>query len=110
MSSSQAVAITNPEKVLFPAYGLTKGDLVEYYRRIASVLLPHLRERPLSLERFPNGIGSEGFFQKRASPNIPDWIDTVSLAKQNGRVRYVVCNNAQALTYLANQAVITPHT
>jgi len=106
----ESVAITRPEKVLFPKDEITKADLAEYYRQIAPVMLSHLKGRPISMERYPDGIEREGFFQKKASDYYPDWIKTVSLPKQSGMVRYVVCEDAATLVYLANQAVITPHT
>jgi bifunctional non-homologous end joining protein LigD len=73
-------------------------------------MLPHLRERPIAMERYPDGIHGQKFFQKNASAYYPAWIKTVSLPKQNGTVRHVVCDDAATLIYLANQAVITPHT
>jgi bifunctional non-homologous end joining protein LigD len=104
------VEITRPEKVLFPNDGITKRELVEYYQHIAPAMLPHLRGRPVAMERYPDGIESQGFFQKEAPPYYPKWIKTVSLKKKNGVVRHVVCDDAATLAYLANQAVITPHT
>jgi bifunctional non-homologous end joining protein LigD len=105
----QSVPITHPNKILFPNDGITKRELVEYYREIAAVMLPYLRGRAISMQRFPDGIAETGFFQKEASPYYPEWIKTVSLPKHGGSVRYVVCENAVTLVYLANQAVITPH-
>ena len=102
--------IQRPEKVLFPKSGITKGELVEYYERIAPAMLPYTRERPISMERYPDGITGQGFFQKKAGPYFPEWIPTASLAKQNGTVRYVVGDDTATLVYLAGQAVITPHT
>ncbi len=107
---SQVVAITRPEKILFPKDGITKGELVDYYERIAPVMLPYLKGRPVSMERYPDGIAGEGFYQKKAGQYFPDWIKTVSLAKQNGEVRHVICDDAATLVYLASQAVVTPHT
>jgi bifunctional non-homologous end joining protein LigD len=104
------VEITRRDKVLFPKGGITKGELVDYYQRIAKTMLPHLRGRPISMERYPDGITSEGFYQKKTSPYYPEWIHTATLAKQNGSVRHVICDDAATLVYLANQAVITPHT
>ncbi len=103
------IALSNADKVLFPESGLTKGDLVDYYRRIADVALPHLRGRPLSLQRFPDGIGSHGFFQKDRPDYFPAWIEGKALSKEDGSVTYVVADNAATLVYLANQACITPH-
>jgi bifunctional non-homologous end joining protein LigD len=106
----QLLEITRPEKVLFPNDGITKRELVEYYERIASTMLPYLRGRPIAMERYPDGIVGQGFFQKKAGPYFPDWLKTASLAKQNGAVRHVICDDAATLVYLASQAVITPHT
>ena len=102
--------ITRPEKVLFPKDGITKGELVEYYERIAPTMLPYLQGRPIAMERYPDGITKEGFFQKKAGPYFPDWVPTAVLDKQNGTVRHVICDDAATLVYLAGQAVITPHT
>lgn len=103
------VEITRPAKVLFPEDGITKRDLIEYYRRIASWILPHLRDRPLALERYPDGIDEPGFFQKAAASYYPAWIRTVTVKKAGGTVRHVVCDDAATLVYLANQACVTPH-
>ena len=103
------IEISRPEKVLFPADGITKGDLVEYYARIAPRMLPHLRDRPLTLERYPNGIATKRFFQKEASSYFPKWIRRVTVPKVGGTVTHVVCNDTATLVYLANQACVTPH-
>jgi bifunctional non-homologous end joining protein LigD len=103
-------AITRPEKVLFPKDGITKGDLVDYYRRVAPTMLPWLKGRPVSMERYPDGITGEGFFQKKAGQYFPAWIPTAVLAKQGGSVRHVIAEDAATLVYLAGQAVVTPHT
>jgi bifunctional non-homologous end joining protein LigD len=107
---SHTVEISNADKVLFPEDGITKGDVVEYYRRIAPKMLPHLRGRPLALHRFPDGVKGEGFFQKTAPDYFPDWIETVDLERERGgTVRHVVCNDAATLVYLADQAVLVLH-
>jgi bifunctional non-homologous end joining protein LigD len=107
---SHTVEVSNADKVLFPDDGITKGDVVEYYRRIAPQMIPHLRGRPLALHRFPNGIKGEGFFQKTAPDYFPDWIETVTLRRERGgTVRHVVCNDAATLVYLADQAVLVLH-
>ena len=103
------IEISRPEKVLFPADGITKGDLVEYYARIAPRMLPHLRDRPLTLERYPNGIQTKRFFQKEVSSYFPSWIRTVTVQKVGGTVTHVICNDTATLVYLANQACVTPH-
>src|SRR5947208_16546645 len=103
------VSRTHPERVLFPQDGITKGDLVDYYLAVSSVMLPHVEERPLHMQRFPRGIEAEGFIQKEAPDFYPDWITRVNVEKEGGRLTQVVCENAATLAYLANQACITPH-
>jgi bifunctional non-homologous end joining protein LigD len=103
------VEITRPAKVLFPADGINKGDLIDYYCRIAPWMLPHLRDRPLAMERYPDGIDKPSFFQKAVPSYFPDWIKRVAVKKAGGTITHVVCNNEETLVYLANQACITPH-
>ena len=103
------IEISRPEKVLFPADGITKGELIEYYARIAPRMVPHLRDRPLTLERYPNGITGKRFFQKEVSSYFPKWIRTVTVEKIGGTVNHVVCNDTATLVYIANQACVTPH-
>jgi bifunctional non-homologous end joining protein LigD len=107
---SHTVEVSNADKVLFPDDRITKGDVVDYYRRVADQMVPHLKSRPLALHRFPNGIKREGFFQKSAPDYFPDWIETVKLERERGgNVEHVVCNDAATLVYLADQAVLVPH-
>lgn len=103
------IEITRPEKILFPEDGITKGELIDYYARIAPRILPHLRDRPLTLERYPDGIHKQRFFQKEASSYFPQWIRRATVKKVGGTVSHVVCNDSATLVYLANQACITPH-
>ncbi len=103
------VEISHPEKVMFPDAGITKGDLVDYYRRVAGIMLPHLAGRALSMQRFPDGIEGKSFFQKDAPDYFPDWIHTEEVPKEGGSVNHVVCDDAATLVYLAGQAVLTPH-
>jgi len=103
------IEISRPEKVLFPEDGITKGDLIEYYARIAPLMVPHLRDRPLTLERYPNGINTKRFFQKEVSSYFPKWIRTVTVEKVGGTVTHLVCNDTATLVYIANQACVTPH-
>ncbi len=104
------VNITRPEKVLFPEDGITKGDLIRYYQRVSPWMLPHLQGRPLALQRYPDGIDKPSFFQKAAAPYYPAWIRKVTVQKEGGTVRHVVCDDVATLVYLANQACITLHT
>jgi bifunctional non-homologous end joining protein LigD len=105
----QAIKLTRPDKILFPEAGITKAELVDYYRRIAPWMVPHLRGRPLSMQRFPDGIGEPGFFQQAAPRFAPEWVRRVTLKKAGGEIAHVVCDNAAILVYLATQACITPH-
>lgn len=104
------IDISNLDKVLFPDAGITKGDLVDYYRRVAPTMLPHIRDRPLTLQRFPDGIAAEGFYQQNVSDHFPDWIGRATLPRESGgKVEHCLCNDAATLVYLAGQATITPH-
>jgi bifunctional non-homologous end joining protein LigD len=104
------VAISHPEKILFPEDRITKRDLVDYYRDIAPWILPHLRDRPLAMECYPDGIDQLGFIRKDTPAYYPGWIRTVVVRKKTGgSVRHVVCNDAATLVCLANQACVTPH-
>jgi len=99
------------EKLLFPDDGISKADLMHYYREIAPLMLPHLKERPLSLQRFPDGISEEGFYEKKAPEYFPRWIKRVSVKVKgkNSVQQQVVCAHAVSLVYLAEQACITLH-
>ena len=101
--------ITHPEKVLFPDAGITKGELAAYYASVAPVMLPHLRRRPITMERFPGGIGAKGFIQKDVSKGFPDWLKRVEAPKKGGVVHYPLAGNARSLEWLANQNAITLH-
>ena len=103
------LAVSNADKVLFPDDGITKADLAEYYRRIAKVALPHYRGRPVTMQRFPDGIAESGFFHKNAPDHFPDWIERVEVPKEGGTVRHVLVTSAATLVYLADQGCITPH-
>ncbi|MBK0401330.1 non-homologous end-joining DNA ligase [Limibaculum sp. M0105] len=108
-AGGREVEISRPDKVLFPEGGITKGDLADYWARIAGMALPHFRDRPLSMERFPDGIDADGFFQKDTPEHFPDWIERVELEKEGGTVRHVVVSEAATLVFLADQGMITPH-
>lgn len=103
------IEISNPDKLLFESPDINKLELADYYRRISPVALRYYRDRALSMHRYPDGIGEEGFFQKAIPDYFPDWIERATLPKEGGEVAYVVANNAATLVYLANQACITPH-
>ncbi|NGO67651.1 non-homologous end-joining DNA ligase [Streptomyces boncukensis] len=103
------VRVTKPDKELFPEDGLTKADLVDYYRAVARAMLPHLRGRPLTLECYPDGHEGESFFRKQMPEHFPEWIRRVEVAKEDGSLTMPLCDNAATLAYLANQAAITLH-
>ena len=84
----RATVITHPEKVLFPDDGITKGDVAAYYEAIAPLMLPHLRGRPVTMERYPAGIGKKGFWQKDVSKGFPDWLQRVEVPKKDGVVHH----------------------
>ena len=101
--------ISHPEKILFPADGITKGDLAAYYEAIAPVMLPHLRRRPITMERYHRGIGAQGFFQKDVSKGFPEWLKRVEVPKHGGTVHHPIANDTRSLLWLANQNSITIH-
>jgi len=104
------VTVTTENKLLFPKTGITKGDLIRYYERIAPVIIPHIKNRPLMMHRFVDGIRGEGFYQKNAPDYFPSWITVAPIKKKEGGiVRYVLCNNVATLVYIINQLCITPH-
>ncbi|NGX31333.1 MAG: hypothetical protein K940chlam8_00699 [Chlamydiae bacterium] len=108
--SGKDVELTNEDKILFPKDRITKGDLIAYYQKIAPYMLKCMRHRPIMMQRYPNGINKESFMQKNVSDYFPKWIDTKSIKREKGgNIHMLVCNNKATLTYLANQACITPH-
>jgi len=105
----RVVPVSNRNKVLFPDDGVTKGDLIDYYVAIAPKMVPHVRNRPLTMERFPDGLAAQRIFQKNISAYFPSWIPRASVGKKKGTVTHVLANDAATLAYLANQAVVTHH-
>jgi len=103
------VVITHPDKVLFPDDGITKGELAAYYEMIAPVMLPHILRRPITMERFPAGIGKKGFLQKDVSKGFPDWLQRVEVPKKDGVVHHPIVTDTRSLLWLVNQNSITPH-
>jgi bifunctional non-homologous end joining protein LigD len=104
------IAITNPGKLLFPDDGITKGDLVDYYRRIADRMVPEVRDRPLHMNRYPDGIGGIAIQQKRVPDSFPSWIERVTVdLHRGGTITHAVIDNAATLVYLANYNMITAH-
>ena len=105
------LALTNPDKVFWPEDGYTKSDLVDYYTAIAPLLLPYLRDRPLVLTRFPDGIHGKSFFQKDAPDYVPDWVGTRRIYSREADrdIDYFIVNDAESLRYVANLGAIPLH-
>ena len=103
------VAITHPEKLIFPADGISKGELAAYYALVGPVMIPHIARRPLTMERFPQGIDGKGFFQKDVSKGFPEWLERVEVPKKGGTVHHPLINDERALAWMANQNCVTPH-
>ncbi|MDO8210527.1 non-homologous end-joining DNA ligase [Conexibacter sp. CPCC 206217] len=104
----RVVEVSKPEKALFPS-GVTKLDLAHYYERVAETMLPHIADRPLNVQRFPDGVGHQGIFQQHLPSHFPNWIDRIEVPSARGPVTHVAAADAATLVYLANQACITLH-
>lgn len=103
------VKISNEDKVFFPRAKITKGELVEYYRKVAKYALPHFTDRPLVMRRYPDGIKGESFVQQKIGKHFPKWVDRVTVSKENGKITHVVCNKPETLVYLAQEGSIENH-
>ncbi|HVZ71439.1 MAG TPA: non-homologous end-joining DNA ligase [Polyangia bacterium] len=102
--------ITHPDKVLFPDDGITKGELAAYYDAVAPVMVPHIAHRPVTMERFPAGIGAKGFIQKDVSKGFPEWLERIAVDGRDGRVvHYPLVGDARSLAWIVNQNTVTPH-
>jgi len=114
--SGRALTLTNLAKVLYPADGFTKAEVLDYYQRVAEVLLPHIQGRPMTLKRYPEGVDGESFFQKHAPAHRPDWVRTEDVESHSSRARdpgstvtYLVLDDLPALIWAANLAGIELH-
>jgi bifunctional non-homologous end joining protein LigD len=105
------LVLTNPEKIFWPKERYTKGDLVAYYRAVAPWLLPYLRDRPVVLTRFPDGIEGKSFFQKDAPPWTPEWIRTEKIWTEETKreIEYFLCDDEESIAFLANLGTIPLH-
>jgi len=110
-ASIKKIKISKPHKTFFPDAQITKEDVAEYYAKIADTVLPYIKDRPLTMERYPDGIDGERFYQKHAQDYFPDAVRRVTLKnrQEEGSTEYVLCQNAQTLVYLAQLGCITPH-
>jgi len=108
----RTLSLSNLEKVLWPRDGYTKGDLIAYYESVADYALPYLAQRPLTLQRYPDGIDKETFFEKQLPRGAPDWVERVTIPTPGGRrshTTFIVCNDAPTLVWLANLATVVLH-
>jgi bifunctional non-homologous end joining protein LigD len=105
----RTVRITHPDRMVFAEAGVTKLDLARHYERVAAVMVPHIRDRPLALQAYPNGIGEPGFFMKAVPSYFPSWIGRVTVPKKGGTITHVLAQDAATLVYLAGQNVVTLH-
>jgi bifunctional non-homologous end joining protein LigD len=103
------VEVTHPDRVMFPKDGITKGELVDYYGEVAETMLPHVKRRALTMQRFPRGIGEQGWVQQDFADSLPDWMGRVEVAKQGGTLVHPVAERPEALRWLANQNCVTLH-
>jgi bifunctional non-homologous end joining protein LigD len=101
--------VSHPEKVLFPGDGITKGELATYYETVAPLILAHVHNRPVTMERYPSGIGRPGFMHKDVSRGFPDWLQRVEVPKKGGVVHHALITEERSLVWMANQNCITPH-
>src|SRR5919197_3788990 len=110
--SGRDIELSKLDKEMFPAEHLSKSKVIDYYRAVAGVMIPHLTGRPLVLRRYPDGIEAHGFVQQEASEHFPDWLTIARVPRRggSGTVDHVVCDDAATLVYLANQAVLELHT
>jgi len=104
----QRLKLTNLNKIFYPGEGIAKRDVINYYDAVASLILPHLRDRPLSLKRYPNGINEQFFFQKDAEDKVPEWVrlEPIFSDHNQDKIHYIICNDRATLVYLANLACI----
>ena len=104
------VKISHPDKVIFAELGITKGEMVVYYEKISEYILPHIKNRPLTLHRFPDGINEDSFHQKNVFDYFPEYIPRVEISTENGEKIQFYCDSVQALIYFANQGSVSFHT
>lgn len=105
----QGITITHPDKVRYPKADVSKLEIINYYKNVAKDILPYLKDRPLTLHRFPDGINNKGFYQKNTPEYFPDFIKTIEVETSQGSNVAMVCNNLKTLIYLANQGTIELH-
>jgi bifunctional non-homologous end joining protein LigD len=105
----RTLSLSNLDKVMYPAVGFTKGEVIDYYTRVAPALLPHLRDRPLTLKRYPNGVEGGYFFEKQCPSHRPDWVRSESIQMSSKTIDFCVCDDLPTLVWLANLADLELH-
>ena len=105
----RTLSISNLGKTLYPAAGFSKGEVIDYYARIAPAMVPHLRGRPLTLRRYPNGVDDKSFFEKRCPKHRPDWVETAPVDTSEGPIDFCLCNDRATLVWVAQLAALELH-
>src|SRR5438309_2252904 len=108
-AAEQRVRLTNADKVMYPATGTTKGDVFDYYTRIAEVMLPHIAGRPATRKRWPNGVEQDSFFEKQLASSAPDWLPRASVSHKSGTTTYPLIDSLDGLAWIAQQASLEVH-
>ena len=103
------LSLSNLDKVMYPETGFTKGQVIDYYTRIAPVLLPHLRDRPLTLKRYPNGVEGQYFYEKQCPSHRPDWVRSEPVVLRSKTIQFCVCDDLATVVWLANLADLELH-
>ena len=103
------LSLSNLDKVMYPATGFTKGQVIDYYTRVAPVLLPHLRDRPLTLKRYPNGVEGRHFYEKQCPSHRPDWVRSEPVELRSKTIQFCICDDLPTLVWLANLADLELH-
>lgn len=104
-----SVTVSRPDKIMYPDAGLTKADVADYYHDVAEVMLPHLVDRPINMQRWPDGVEGPNFYEKKVPGHFPDWVQTVQVQTADGPQHQVLVQDARTLVFLADQACLTPH-
>jgi bifunctional non-homologous end joining protein LigD len=107
----RTIAVSNLDKVLYPENGFTKAQVINYYTRVARFMLPHLNDRPVTLIRYPDGVGGKHFYEKNAPAFTPDWVQTFPVPRRSGEaaIRYILINDLATLVWCANLASLEFH-
>jgi bifunctional non-homologous end joining protein LigD len=106
----RAVSLSNLDKILYPRGRITKGQVIDYYSHVSKFILPHLRDRPVSLKRFPDGVRRQFFYEKNAPSFTPEWVKTFPVPRHDARdIRYILINDLPALVWVANTASLKIH-